>query len=162
MIDSPTTTQLATMLLLGAAVGLIASIAFVGIGAGADNSTLEPYYENESTPTVNDSWFGGGNATLDQMVGMVAKLPRYVIGSGDVDPSGTGYVGVLLTGIIMAGAALSAVAGAGVGPIGGTVVAIATGWGLTSVGFAPDWIRVLLLFGIGLLAAIAARRAIES
>lgn len=116
------------------------------------------YYNDTNTTGAADGWFGDGEPTLDQIVGMVTRVPDYVIGTGQQDPSGTGYQGMLLTGLIMIGASVSAVAGLGVGPVGGAAVGLTVGFGLARIGLAPPWVRVIMLFGLGILAAAAIRR----
>lgn len=139
-------------------IALTAAVSSPATGAALNNSS---YYDDVTVDGPGDGWYGDGNATLDQVVDMATRIPGYVIGTGEVDQSGTGFVGVLLTGLLMAGSAAGMIAGTGAGPVGGAVVALAVGFGLTSVGFAPAWIRVVLLFGVGILAALAWRRSIQ-
>lgn len=132
------------------------------VPASANNSTLPGYYENETVSGPNSSnWFGSGNATLDQLIDMGMRLPGYIIGTGGSDPSGTGYVGLLLTGLLMAGSAVGVIMGIGVGPVGGAIAALSVGFGLSRVGLAPAWVRIIMLFALGLIAAIAMRRSIQ-
>lgn len=149
-----------------AVAGTVTALGPVESAAGAtatpNASDKAPYYNNSSDVSDPDpGWWNGGNVTLDGVLDMFTRIPSYLIGTGQMDESGTGYVGTLLTGLIMAGAALVAVMGTGVGPIGGTIVAITVGYGLTDVGFAPPWLRPVLLFGIGITAAVAIRRAMN-
>ena len=162
-------TVIATALLLTSVLLVGTVVVFlqpVGTSAAANNTTnisdQAPYYDNESNISNPDpGWFNGGNVTLDGVVDMVTRIPGYIIGTGQQDQSGTGFIGVLLTGLLMAGGALGMIMGAGVGAIGGTIVALAVGFGLTTVGLAPAFIRPILLFAIGILAATAFRRATQ-
>lgn len=120
-----------------------------------------PYYEDEDgTVDGGDAWIpGDGNATATGLLGMIARVPSMFLGTGDPDPSGAGFEGVLLTGLVIAAAALFATVGAGVGPIAGSMLGMVLAYGLTAVGLIPVWIRPLLLFGlVGVPAAIALLR----
>jgi len=151
-----TSTLLVALFLVGALVGGAAA------PAAAANSTINdtaPYYDNQTSNASAVGWVPA-NATLDSIVGLAVQMPTYLIGTGDVDESGTGFEGVFLTGLFMLGASTAAVLGVGVGAVGGTVVALSVGFMLTSVGLAPAFVRPIMLFGIGIAAAIALRRAL--
>jgi len=132
-----------------------------GAAAGQDE-TPAPYYNNSTmSDGADDGWFGDGSATLDQIIDMGVRVPAYVIGYGSLDPSGTGFQGVLLTALVMTGSAIGAIAGLGVGPVGGTLVALSVGFGLGRAGLTPPWMRVVMLFGLGIIAAVAIRRSMR-
>lgn len=166
-LDPERRQQIRTFALTTALVAVVLASSAILLGTGASLTdpvqgaeTVEPYYENETASDGPESgWFGSGDATLDTIVDMFVRAPSYIIGTGDLDPSGTGYTGVLLTGVVMAVAAIGAIAGVGIGPVGGAVVALTVGFGLARAGLAPPWVRVLMLFGLGTMAAIAIRRA---
>lgn len=146
-------------------VGTLATLAAPTAPAVAANSTnlsdKAPYYENESGNVSMIGWIDDGNASLDTIVGMAMRVGPYIIGTGEMDQSGTGFVGILLTGLLMTASALGAVAGVGIGAVGGTVVGLAVGFGLAAVGLAPTWIIPILLFGIGIAATVAARQVVR-
>lgn len=150
----------ATLALLGAVL-LTAYVLwlFATVPIAAD-AQADYYNDTNASDGAADGWFGdGGDPTLDQLVDMATRVPAYVIGTGEQDPSGSGYEGVLLTGLVMVGSAAMAIVGVGVGPVGGTAVGLTVGFGLARVGLAPPWLRVVMLFGLGILAAAAIRRA---
>lgn len=160
--SKPRRIQKRRIAILALAGMLLSSVALLGGHVAADSAGNVPdYYDNETYSGADEGWFGDGDASLEQVLNMTTKIPTYVVGTGELDQSKTGYVGLLLSGIIMAGAALGAVMGAGTGPVGGTIVALVTGFGLVSIGFAPGWTKVIMLFGIGALTALAFRRVLE-
>lgn len=161
--DKPDSTrqQLVAMATLLGAVLLTAFVLWTVATAPAGTVTAQDgdyYNDTNVSEGADDGWYGDGNATLDQVVDMVTRVPTYVIGTGAQDQSGTGYVGVLLTALLMVGSAAMSIAGIGVGPVGGTAVGLTVGFGLARIGLAPPWMRVLMLFGLGVLAAMAIRR----
>lgn len=122
-------------------------------------SDIAPYYANETAGVDSDSWLPSPpNASLDTIGELITRIGPAVLGTGGVDDSGTGYVGVLLTALLMAGAAFLTLAGTRAGPVGGIVAALVTGYTLVELGLAPPWIRTLLLFGVGILVAVSALR----
>ena len=151
--------------LIWLALGCVAAGALVLIavepGSAANLSSEAPYYTNQSSNVTTSGWFNGGDVTLDTILDMGTRVLSVVIGTGSLDQSGTGYVGYLLTALVMSASGLLAVAGAGIGAVGGTIVALSMGYGLTIAGLAPVWIKPIFLFGIGIAAAVALRRAIQ-
>lgn len=116
-----------------------------------------PYYDDENGSTNMTDWVpDDGNATADGILEMIARIPGIFIGSGDMDPSGSGYEGLLLTGVIIGGAALMSIRGTGVGPVGGSMIGMVLAYGLTSIGMLPVWIQPLLLFTLVGVPASAA------
>lgn len=108
-----------------------------------------PFYDDENGSTNMSGWVpGDGNATADAVLEFLARTPGIWIGSGDVDPSGSGYEGVLLTALIIGGAALLAMVGTGVGPIAGSMIGMVLAFGMTTIGIIPLWIQPLLLFAL--------------
>jgi len=151
-------------------LALVAVVALVGIAVGTpavsatDNDTLNetaPYYNNSSTSVATDGWIPGENATLDNMGQLLTRIGPYLIGTGDMDPSDTGYQGILLTGLLMLGALLGAIATLPVGAPGGSVIAVVVGYAMTSLGYAPSWFRALLVFGVGVIAFVAFLRTLD-
>lgn len=119
-------------------------------------SDVAPYYTNQSSDVDNESWYNGTtNATLDSLGDMASRLGPYFIGTGEMDPSGTGFQGILLTGFIMIAMFLGAWAMLPVGSVGGGVLAIVVGYGMTELGLAPQWFRVVLVFAVGVVAYVA-------
>lgn len=140
---------MATSLLL---VALIAAPLAGAVAADVD-------YYNNSSSVVNSS--SPANATFDNIIDQAVTIAPTFIGTGEQDPSGTGFEGILLVGVTYAGTALLAIGGAGVGPVGGSVLGAAVSYGLVDAGYAPPWVKPLLLFGIGMLAIIGFRRVIR-
>lgn len=116
------------------------------------------YYNNSSRVVQGDA---PADATLDNILGLFVDLSPDIIGTGERDPSGTGFQGVLLTGLMWAGALAGAMIGTGVGPVGGGVVATTLAYGLVDAGYAPVWLKPILLFGVGIFAFIALRRVVR-
>lgn len=136
------------------------ALLFLSAPAAAQNATnvsdVAPYYANQSSSVPNSSWYQGiDNATLDSMGQMATRLGPYFVGTGGMDPSGTGFEGVLLTGIIMVGMFVGAVGMLPVGSVGGGVLAVVVGYGMTEIGLAPGWFRVILVFAVGVIAFVA-------
>lgn len=160
----PSKRRLMPLLMVLAVIGLL----FVGTVGPATAQTLSnnsTYYDNASanaSSVGSAGWFGSGDATLPEIVGFVVRIPTEIIGIGGPDQSGTGFQGFMLTGLLMSGAALSAIFGAGLSPIGGTITAFTMGTALTSVGYAPRWLLPVMLFGLGILLTLAIRRAIQT
>lgn len=129
--------------------------------AAADINETAPYYDNSSKNVSTDGWLPGENATLDNMGKLLTRLGPYIIGTGDMDPSGTGFQGLLLTGLLMTGALVGSIATLPVGAAGGSVLAIVVGYGMTSLGFAPSWFRVMLVYGVGVIVFVAFARVLD-
>ena len=141
---------------------LAALVAPAAAATPTNNSSIDekaPYYENVTAEDPDDGWFNDGDVTLDGVIDMFMRIPSLVIGTGSLDPSGTGLTGVLLTAVVLAGSVLVTMMGTGVGPVGGTIVALTAAFGLTATGFAPQWIWPVLLFGVGIVIARAVRRS---
>lgn len=159
----------------GVLVGIVgAFIALSAMGAGSvaaqetttttNTSDIEnnSQYYNGSKDVNTGPWFDGiGDASLDSLGQMATRLETFFIGTGAQDPSGTGFQGALLTGVIMAAALVGSVASIGVGPVGGSVIAVVVGYGMTEVGLAPNWFRILLLFAIGVIAFVSLTNVME-
>jgi len=135
-----------------AAVGGFVFVMSSGASAEAD------YYNNSSGVVQPDV---PNNATLQNILELAVELSPNLIGTGEQDPSGTGFQGILLTGLAFAGATVASIIGVGVGPIGGSIIGAMVSYGLVDLGFAPPWIKPLLLFGIGTLAYIGFRRVLD-
>lgn len=155
--DNPTQKQahrprLAVAVVLLVLVGGLLAGVVVGPASAAD------YYNNSSGVVQPDA---PENVTLDSLVGITVDLAPDLIGTGEQDPSATGFQGVLLTGVTFAFVAVGAMIGTGIGTVGGTVLGLTVSYGLVDVGYAPQWIKVLLLFGVGVVVFIAIRKALE-
>lgn len=163
------TRRLAVILLAAVAVASFITIGFLTVGASpaaaqaANNTSISdtaPYYANESADVANESWYADiENGTLDSMGRMVTRFTSFYIGYGQMDSSGTGFEGVLLTGVIMTAMFVGSVFMLPIGPIGGGVLAVTVGYGMTEMGLAPPWFRVLLVFVVGMLSYVAYRQA---
>lgn len=151
----------ATLLVVALVAG---GVALLSLPASAQNATnisdVAPYYANESGDVNNASWYADvdENASLDSMGQMASRIQRF-IGTGEMDPSGTGFQGVLLTGFVMIGMFVGAWAMLPVGSVGGGVLAVVVGYGMTELGLAPQWFRVVLVFAIGMVAYVAYKQA---
>lgn len=158
---------LAHGLLVATVAVLAVAVLLAGPGVAQNNSTnvtlndTAPYYDNETALGNQSSWFPQNDTvTLDVLGDLTSRLGPYVIGTGDQIPGGTTYAGTLVTGVVMVGVFVGALAFTSVGAEGGVVVAAVVGFGLTELGLAPSWLRIVLLMLIGLVASIAARRAV--
>jgi len=67
----------------------------------------------------------------------------------------------LLVGLIFATVSMGTMIETRIGPIGGLVVGTIVAYGLVDAGFAPPWVKPLLLFGIGALAFVAFQRVVR-
>jgi len=54
-----------------------------------------------------------------------------------------------------------AMAGTGVGAIGGSILGVVAAYGFVDLGFAPEWLKPLLLIGVGTLAFVMFRRVLD-
>lgn len=123
-------------------------------------SDVAPYYANESTAVNNESWYENTeNATLDSMGAMATRFTSYFLGYGVMAPDNAGFEGILITGIVMTAMFIGAVAILPLGSVGGGVLAIIVGYGMTEMGLAPGWFRVVLLFVVGMLVYVAYRQS---
>lgn len=154
----------ATLLLCSLVVGALVSVASAATTPTPTPEPIDgkaPYYDGESESSDMTDWVpGDGNVTADGMLKMLGRIPAVFIGSGGVDPSGSGYVGVLLTGVVILAAATMGAVGTGVGVVGGSMLGMVLAFGMTFVGIVPGWIRPLLLFG--LVGVPVARAVIEA
>lgn len=142
------------------AVSILACVAGV---AAAQTDTPQPieenasYYDDENGTTNTTEWIpGDGNATAQGMLEMVSRVPGMFIGTGSQDPSGSGYEGFLLTGLVIGAATLMATVGIGIGPVAGAMLGTVVAFGLTTIGIIPTWIQPLLLFTLVGVPASAA------
>lgn len=140
----------------------IAAIAtgMAGSATAGNDSTLNgtaPYY-NDSTTVGNQSDWLPTNVTLDSLGELTGRIGPYFIGTGQPIPGGTTYAGTIVTGLVMVAIILGSVSLTALGPAGGTVVASIAGYGLTELGFAPEWMKLLIVLIIGSIAAVAVLR----
>lgn len=145
------------VVVLGILVGAV--VAF-SAPAAAQNDTLNetaPYYNNSTTTGNYTEWLPE-NVTLDSLGSIVTRIGPYVIGTGDQIPGGNIYAGTVFTGLVMVAIFIGAAAATNVGAASGVVVASVAGYGLVELGFAPGWLRIVLLLVIGVVAAVAAYR----
>jgi len=142
----------------GFVYGLSLVILLLTIGLLIPSQGAAGYYNN-SSGVVNDDT--PENATLDNMIGLFVELSPSIIGTGDQDPSGTGFQGILLVGLVYGTVTVGAMMGTGIGAIGGSILGILTSYGLVDLGYAPAWIKPLLLFGVGVVAFVMFQRIFE-
>jgi len=139
------------------AVVMVVGVLAIGSATAQTNAT----YYNNSSGVVQSS--GPSNATLDNILDQAVSLSPSLIGQPGVkDPSGTGFQGVLLTGLVFAGVATAAMAGTGIGAVGGSVLGVFASYAFVDLGFAPPWIKPLLLLGIGTLSFLMFRRIVDT
>jgi hypothetical protein len=120
---------------------------------------LQSYYNNSSSTVNGSSWFAGmEQMSLPTMGQMLTRTIAFVIGSGSTVPGGGGLSGPIVTGLVLSGIFLGAVSGTKIGAPGGAVIAVVAVFSLISVGLAPAWLKVVLLFLLGLTAAAAILR----
>jgi len=138
---------------------ILVGIALLVIGAAVATPAAGQSYYNNSTGIVSSD--SPRNATLSNIVDVAVSVSPTLIGTGEQDPSGTGFEGVLLTGIVFAGSALAAMARTRVGPVGGAILGAVVSYGLVDLGYAPAWVKPLLLFGIGAIVFVSFRRVLR-
>lgn len=139
------------------AVLLTALVAVVAAPASAQyaNETAD-YYNNSSTSVNSSDWIDGRtNATVDNYAHFVSRLSTFVIGGG------SGSDNVVLTGLFAAMALGMIAALAGVGVVGGAVLAIIVAGALVIAGFAPMWLYAIALFMLGALGTSLLRRVLQ-
>lgn len=125
------------------------------LGTGVATANHSSYYNNSSGVVQPNA---PRNANLSNIVGLAIQLSPDLIGTGEQDPSGTGFQGVLLTGLVFAGVSLGTIVGIGVGSVAGTILGTVVAYGLVDLGYAPPWIKPVLLFAIGVLTFIMFKR----
>jgi len=137
-----------------ALVAVIVAVALVAVipAAGAD------YYNNSSGVVQSD---GPENATLENILDAAVSLSPSLIGTGEQDPSNTGFQGFLLTGLVYGGVTVAAMAGTGIGMVGGSILGIFASYAFVDLGYAPAWIKPLLLIGVGTAAFLMFRRVVD-
>ncbi len=139
---------------LGVVAGMVA-LALVSTALLGPVAAQAGYYNNSSGVVQSDV---PENTTLENILDLAVELSPSLFGVGEQDPSGSGFQGVLLVGLVFAGVSGGLIGAAGVGPIGGTILGSLVSYGLVDLGFAPQWVKPLLLFGIGTLAFVMFRR----
>jgi outer membrane lipoprotein SlyB len=137
--------------------GALVAVALLALTAPsvAQNAT---YYNNSSAVVQTDS---PSEANLTTIVDAAVSLSPSLIGTGEQDPSGTGFQGILLTGLVFGGVALGSMAGTRIGAVGGTVLGSFVSYAFVDLGYAPAWLKPLLLIGIGTVAFLMFRRVLE-
>lgn len=139
------------------------SMLLSGGAAAQNNANISgeaPYYSNESSNVNNESWYSNTeNATLDSMGEMATRFTSYYIGYGEMAPDNAGFEGILITGVIMTAMFVGAVFMLPIGSVGGAVLAVIVGYGMTEMGLAPGWFRVVLIFVVGMLVYVAYRQS---
>lgn len=148
------------------AIVALALLCLLVAPAAANNNTTTNYYNNSTQQDAADGttgagWVAGENATLDNVLDMATRLGPVFIGSGTLDQSGTGFTGILILSLTLVGSTLTAMRGAGVGPVGGSILGMTLSYGLVEIGLAPPWTKVLLLFGLGIAASIVFKRSVR-
>lgn len=139
---------------------IVAGSALGAAQPSSNISTKAPYYANESSSVNNGTWYGDTeNATLDSMGEMATRFVSYYIGYGGPAPDGAGFEGILITGIVMVAMFAGAVLMLPIGSVGGAVLAVVVGYGMTEMGLAPGWFRVVLIFVVGMLIFVAYRQS---
>lgn len=122
---------------------------------------VAPYYAENDTTVDNDSFYEGReNASLENTTNFLTRIGPFIIGSGTAQ-GGVGDAGILVTGLLFGGILLGTVFGAGVGPVGGLVLAVTSIGGLATVAVLPAWFWPVLLFGLGVTLSIVVVRSIR-
>lgn len=123
-------------------------------------ATNTTYYGNASTDVANESWLAGKeNATLEDQVSLLTRLPTMIVGSGGTTQGGGGPAGVLVFGFVLLGVGVAAVGRASTGAVGGATLSIMLAGGIVELGFVPRWMWAVVLLGIGLVLTAAVLRA---
>lgn len=139
-----------------ALVAVIVAVALVAVIPAAGQNAS--YYNNSSGVVQSD---GPENATLDNILDAAVSLSPSLIGTGEQDPSNTGFQGFLLTGLVYGGVTVAAMAGTGIGMVGGSILGIFASYAFVDLGYAPGWLKPLLLIGVGTAAFLMFRRVVD-
>jgi len=151
--------------LLGVIVALaVGALVVPGVAVAQTNtsnlSNASPYYTNESSDVANATWFAGmENVTLDSVVGMATRLGPFIVGRGDQLPGGVGFAGPVVLALVLVGVFLGAVRGTEIGSTGAAVLSLTVAYGFVEVGLAAAWLKVVLLFLLGIVVAVVLIRA---
>jgi hypothetical protein len=151
-----------------AALLILAPLAGIGAGMAAtaasaqQNSTAD--YYNNTTATgapASSSWLDGmGEASLDDVLSLLTRLPRAIIGAGPTTQGGGGPAGVLVVGFVFAAGGTGLFARSDVGSVGGATLFVVLAAGVVGLGYAPAWTWALILFGVGIVVATAYLRSV--
>lgn len=130
------------------------------VSAAPNNTTVAPYYENQSTMVDNESWMDGRTEpTLDNQTHYLTRMSSFVI--GERQAQGGGWAGILLTAIVALGVMIGATVGANLGLVGGATLSVISIRALVGAGLAPPWIMAVALILLGIAATAALRRPFE-
>lgn len=143
----------------------IVAIPLTAAPAVAQNETntsdeIPGLYENETDDVDNESWMSGReDATLENVTHFATRFGTFVIGN-DADSTDSASSSLVL-GLIILGAMIGATAGAGVGLVGGGILAIASLFGIIAIDLAPEWFFAVALFLVGVLLSAVAKRQLR-
>lgn len=139
-------------------IGLVVLVVAGSVPAAA----LPDYYNNSTTETGQDAWVDGHeDGSLDSIIGMVTRLPSFIIGPGPAAPGSIGPSGPVLFAFVLAGTMIGATLGTGMGMVATGVLTVVAAAGITQLGLVPQWGYAVVVFIVGLLAYQALQRVIE-
>lgn len=148
------------LVLAAGILALLTAVVAQPAAAQTNNTTNTTYYGNASTDVANESWLAGKeNATLEDQVSLLTRLPTMIIGSGGTTQGGGGPAGVLVFGFVLMGVGFAAIGRSSTGAVGGAALAIMLAGGIVELGFVPEWMWAVVLLGIGLVLTAAVLRA---
>jgi len=139
----------------------VASAAVVGPAAAINTgnttaSDVAPYFNQSSGHADTGPWLQGVDNGLGGILTLTSRLSTFVVGGGG---SGTGAA--LLSGVVVMGLGLGAVANVRVGAISGGTLSVAGVFAASSTGIAPTWLAPVVMFGIGLVLSAVAKRRLQ-
>lgn len=142
--------------------GVTPGVAANNTTTAANLSDVAPYYANQSTAVNNASWMANhSDPTLQNATFHLVRFVSFVIGTGDPAPGGVGLTGPLMLTLTLMGAFLGTLVNTRTGMVGGGVLAVMAIAAFSTVGMAPSWLYVVLLFVLGLILSAVARRAMS-
>jgi hypothetical protein len=159
--------------LLANVVGVAALLAAPAAGQAGNTPTASPtatptasldekapYYNNETASVDNETWLEGRREpTLANVTHLLTRVGGFVI--GDAPAQGGGYAGPMITAIVLGGAIMGAVAGTGVGIVGGGVLLVTGFFGLVSLAVAPVWLYPVAIFVVGGIVSMIVLRSLR-
>jgi hypothetical protein len=153
--------------LLANVVGVAALLAAPAAGQAGNTPTASPsldekapYYSNDTADVDNETWLEGRREpTLANVTHLLTRVGGFVI--GDAPAQGGGYAGPMITAIVLGGAIMGAVAGTGVGIVGGGVLLVTGFFGLVSLAVAPVWLYPVAIFVVGGIVSMIVLRSLR-
>lgn len=128
-------------------VVLVLVLSLTAPAAGQVTNTSAAYYNGTGSTVDNATWMDGRtDPTLENSTHMFSRIGGVTIGAGER------AAGTLLIGLLAFAVVVSITGTSDVGIVGGGVVSLITISALTRAGFAPGWMWLIVLFGLGAVA----------